>query len=63
VIRLPASISREQFLKAFKHAIGCTKRFGQQWHLEPYYEGWWFEYITKLGMESFQPQFLHAGTR
>lgn len=63
VIRLPASLSSEHFLKAFKHAITCTKRFGRQQHLEPYYEGRWLEYITKLGMESIQPQFLRAGTR
>lgn len=61
VIRVPSSVSAEKFFQAFDHAQNRTKRFGQQWCLEPYFEANWFEYITKLGMDSVQPKFLRRG--
>ncbi|MEY4725748.1 MAG: hypothetical protein RLZ36_375 [Pseudomonadota bacterium] len=62
VIRIPSSVSAEKFFQAFDHAQNRTKRFGQQWCLEPYFEANWFDYITKSGMDSFQPKFLRRGT-
>ncbi len=62
VIRVPNTVSAEKFFQAFDHARNRTKRFGQQWRLEPYYEANWFEYITKSGMDSVQPKFLRRGT-
>lgn len=61
VIRVPSSVSAEKFFQAFDHAQSRTKRFGQQWCLEPYFEANWFEYITKSGMDSVQPRFLRQG--
>lgn len=62
VIRVPSSITAEKFFQAFDHAQNRTKRFGQQWRLEPYFEVNWLGYITKSGMDSVQPKFLRRGT-
>ena len=62
VMRLPKALSVERFIRAFEHSKNRTKRFGYQWHLEPYYEHNWFQYITKTGVQSASPLFLRQGT-
>ena len=61
-IRLPKSLKHQKFLGAFEYSIKRTKRFGEQWHLEPYYEYNWLQYITKTGVQSVSPRFLRKGT-
>ena len=62
VMRLPKALSVERFIRAFEHSKNRTKRFGYQWHLEPYYEHNWLQYITKTGVQSASPLFLRQGT-
>jgi hypothetical protein len=60
--RLPRKFPHEKFLSAFVKAKARTKRFGGQCRLEPYYEGRWYEYTVKTGVDSIAPQFLRRGT-
>ena len=61
-IRLPEALSHDKFLRAFEQSKNRTKRFGYQWHLEPYFEHKWLQYITKTGVQCVSPRFLRQGT-
>ena len=61
-IRLPKALTKEKFLRAFEYSKIRTKRFGNQWHLEPYCERNWLLYITKTGVQSASPRFLRQGS-
>jgi hypothetical protein len=63
VIRLPAQLSKDKFLSSFDHARRKTKRLGNQFDLQPYYEKNWYQYTLKTGVDSVQPEFLRAGSR
>ena len=63
VIRLPTQLSKERFLSSFDHARRKTKRFGNQFDLQPYYGKDWYQYTLKTGTDSVQPEFLRAGSR
>lgn len=59
--RLPKYFPHKKFLRAFEYAKSRTNRFGSQKHLEPYYEGNWYQYTTKTGVTSITPQYLRRG--
>jgi len=61
--RLPSFLSHERFLTAFELARKRTRRLGCEFDLQPFYEGRWIEYCLKTGLDSFEPEFLRAGTR
>jgi len=60
--RLPKKLEPAKFLQAFKYSLNRTKRFGWQWHIVPYHENRWHEYVTKTGSDSITPRFLRRGT-
>ena len=62
-IRLPSFLNHARFLFAFEKALHRTRRLGYEFDIQPYYDWNWIEYCLKTGMDSFQPQFLRAGTR
>lgn len=61
-VRLPRQLSHERFLSAFGIARLKTRRLGNAFDIQPFYEGGWIEYCLKTGDSSFCPQFLRAGT-
>lgn len=61
-IRLPKALTHNKFLRAFEQSKNRTKRFGYQWHLAPYFEHNWLQYITKTGVQSVSPRFMRQGT-
>ena len=61
-VRLPKALNHERFMSAFDKARRKTRRFGDQYDIQPFYERGWFEYCLKQGVESFCPEFLRAGT-
>lgn len=59
--RLPGFLTHKRFIAAFDLARKRTRRLGYEYDLQPFHDGW-IEYCLKTGVESFQPQFLRAGT-
>lgn len=61
-IRIPKALTHNKFLRAFEQSKNRTKRFGYQWHLAPYFEHNWLQYITKTGVQFVSPRFIRQGT-